>query len=169
MATGWVSIYRDLQDHWLWEDKPFSRGQAWIDLILLADHQSGKVPYRGNVITMERGVVNRSILSLSDRWGWSRHKTRQFLNYLEEDGMIQVFATTNHTTITIVNYDKFQDKDISKGQRKDSEGTTKGQRRDTYNNANNANNDNNNNTRARACAHARDDATDEVHLRRLAR
>lgn len=165
MATGWVSIYRDLQDHWLWDEKPFSRGQAWIDLILLADHQPCKIPYKGDVITTERGTVNRSILSLSERWGWSRCKTRQFLNYLEEDGMIRVFATTNRTTITIVNYDKFQDEDVSNRQRVNNEQTARRQRADTYNNANNANNANKYNTRAPV----RGGAADDDHLRRLAR
>ena len=106
--AGWVSIYRDLQEHWLWEDKPFSKGQAWIDLILLANHQSGRMLYKGELIVTQRGTVNRSISWLARRWGWSRGKTRDFLHLLESDNMIRLEATTNRTTLTLINYGKFQ-------------------------------------------------------------
>ena len=34
---GFVGVHRSLQEHWLWDEKPFSKGQAWIDLIMLAN------------------------------------------------------------------------------------------------------------------------------------
>lgn len=107
--TGWVCVYRDLQNHWLWEEKPFSKGQAWIDLILMADYQANKIPYKGEIITTERGVVNRSISWLAKRWGWGRDKARAFLHTLEDDNMVITNATKHRTTITIVNYGKYQD------------------------------------------------------------
>lgn len=143
MRPGWVPVSRELQDHWMWEDKPFAHGQAWIDLIMLANYEDTKMPYKGEIITCERGTVNLSISYLANRWGWSRHKTRDFLNLLESDGMVTVCATTNRTTITLENYSFYNDVPTTKGQRKDSEGTAKGQRGDTTNN-NNKNNKNNN-------------------------
>lgn len=169
MATGWVSIYRDLQDHWLWEDKPFSRGQAWIDLILLANRQDGKMTYKGEVQQVPAGTVCRSILWLSERWGWSRKKTRSFINMLETDGMVATSITTNQTLITLVNYELFQGDEGRKGQRnrqrKNIEGTAKEQRGNTYNNVNKENNENNIYTRTPLGG----GAMDEEHLRRLAR
>lgn len=106
---GYFKIDRQLFEHWVWNDKPFSKGQAWIDLIGLANYEDGKTPYKGEVITCERGTVNRSISYLAKRWGWSRDKARTFLGLLESDNMIRTKATTHHTTITLVNYDKFQD------------------------------------------------------------
>lgn len=106
---GWIKIDRQLFEHWLWEDKPFSKGQAWIDLIGLANYEDGKTPYKGKVIICRRGTVNRSISFLAKRWGWSRDKTRDFLNLLQSDNMIHVKATTHQTTITLENYGKFQD------------------------------------------------------------
>ena len=38
MAYGWISIHRKIQDNLIWNDKPFNRGAAWIDLLLLANH-----------------------------------------------------------------------------------------------------------------------------------
>lgn len=106
---GYFKVDRQLFEHWVWDDKPFSKGQAWIDLIGLANYEDSKTPYMGKVITCKRGTVYRSITYLADRWGWSRDKTRNFLKLLESDNMIRVKATTNQTTITLINYGKFQD------------------------------------------------------------
>ena len=126
MRPGWVPVSRELQDHWMWEDKPFAHGQAWIDLIMLANYEDTKMPYKGEIIICERGTVNLSISHLANRWGWSRHKTRDFLNLLESDGMVTVCATTNRTTITIENYSFYNDVPTAKGQRGDSERTARG-------------------------------------------
>ena len=101
-------VNRSLLAHWLWQDKPFSKGQAWIDLIALANYADTKVVSRGEVVTCKRGDVNFSILYLSERWGWSRGKTARFLKLLESDSMVKINATTNRTTITIENYERFQ-------------------------------------------------------------
>lgn len=106
---GWIYLHRSLVDHWLWNDKPFSKGQAWVDLLLLANYEDVKIPYKGEVITCERGVVNRSITFLADRWGWDRKTVRTFLHLLESDGMVAINCTTHRTTIIIEKYGFFQD------------------------------------------------------------
>lgn len=128
-TRGWIRVDRSLLDHWIWTEKPFSKGQAWIDLIGLANYEDGEAVYRGKKIICKRGVVNRSIAFLARRWGWSRNKTRLFLRLLESDNMVSVNWTANgtsngtgnrtpkrtgkrtgqETAITIVNYSKFQD------------------------------------------------------------
>jgi len=108
MGNGWIALHRSLLDHWLWKDKPFSNGQAWTDLILLANHKDVKEYGNGTLKTFRKGTVNRSIEYMSNRWGWNRKKTRRFLNALEVDGMVTVNVTTHGTTITIVNYDIYQ-------------------------------------------------------------
>lgn len=142
-AQGWVAICRAIQEHWLWTEKPFSKGQAWIDLIMLANYEDKKMPYKGEVITCERGTVNLSITLLADRWGWSRDKTRKFLRLLESDNMVTVKATTHRTTITIENYALYNDVPATKRRQNDSKPTASRQQADTTNNNNNINNDNN--------------------------
>ena len=107
---GYIYLDRSLCDHWLYSDKPFDKARAWIDLIFLAHHKTHTRMFRGKLKTYKRGDVDRSISSLADRWGWSRQKVRRFLNQLVDDGMVQVNATTNDTTITIVKYGDFQNK-----------------------------------------------------------
>lgn len=136
---GWIKLHRELADNWLWQEKPFSKGQAWVDLLMLANHEDKKMPYKGEVIVCKRGDVNLSIAYLSERWGWSRKKTRSFITVLEKDQMLTAEVTTNRTTLTIDNYDKFQGQGTTKGttkeqrgyQRKNSEGiTTKNDKND---------------------------------------
>lgn len=139
MKKGWVPVERQIQEHWLWKDKPFSQGQAWIDLIMLANYEDKKMPYKGKIITCERGTVSLSISYLANRWGWSRDKTRRFLKLLESDGMVTVKATTHRTTITIENYSIYNDVPTTKQQQTDSKPTASRQQADTTNNINNIN------------------------------
>ena len=106
---GWVKIDRKIIDHWVWDDRPFSKGQAWIDLLLLANFKEKKFIRKNEVVEGKRGCVYESILGLSRRWGWSREKTTRFLKQLESDGMVRINATRQQTTITLVNYGIYQD------------------------------------------------------------
>lgn len=138
---GWISLHRSLQNNFLWDDKPFAMGQAWVDLLMLANREDKKAVSQGKIVEFKRGTVNRSILWLSDRWGWDRKKTRKFLKILEIEKMATTTTSTHGTTITIVNYDVYQDsRDNKKDNKKDNRGTTTGQPLPTNNKDNNINN-----------------------------
>lgn len=111
MVEGWNKIYRSIQEHWLWTCEPFSRGQAWIDLLLMANHKSNKVMINGTLEVVERGQRVTSIRKLADRWGWSTKKVSHFLEQLVKDKMIEYISDSSKTVITIVNYDKYQGKE----------------------------------------------------------
>lgn len=134
MAEGWIKLHRSIQESWIWNDEPFTKGQAWVDLILLANHEDKKVPFKGEIVICKRGTVNRSVMSLAERWKWSRKKVSNFLKILEFDGMVTTKCTTKGTTITLVNYDKFQIRVATEGT---TEGTTKEQRRNINKNEKN--------------------------------
>lgn len=105
--NDFLPLNRKIMKHWLWEDKPFSKGHAWIDLLMLANYTDKKKPKNGEIITCKRGNVNLSMKQLSDRWGWDRRTVKRFLDLLENDNMVSVDSTTHGTTITIVNYEVF--------------------------------------------------------------
>ena len=111
---GWAKIYRSLSDHWLWEDKPFSKGQAWIDLLLLVNHSEKKTMIDGRLETVSVGQTITSTRKLCDRWGWSNTKVRNFLKMLENESMIIVKSDSKKTVINIVNYSVYQDSDNKK-------------------------------------------------------
>lgn len=106
--AGWIKISRDIVNHWLWQDKPFSRGQAWIDLVLLAAWKDRAFYVRGIRVEQHRGDVCVSVREMCERWGWSNGKTIRFLNELETEHQITQQKSNVINTISIVNYDKYQ-------------------------------------------------------------
>jgi len=110
---SFIKIDRQLFDHWLWDEKPYDRARAWIDLIGLANHKDMDFVAGNTLIHGKRGNVYRSKKWLADRWGWSEHKVRLFLRFLQNDKMISVknirMGRVNGTVITIENYGKYQD------------------------------------------------------------
>ena len=109
MAQGWVSIHRQIKQHWLWTtDKPFDKRSAWIDLVLSANHSDNKFVLGTQLVTVQKGEFITSELKLMERWGWGKTKLRNFLKLLEDDGMIVKKATNKQTTLTIVNYCIYQ-------------------------------------------------------------
>lgn len=149
MAYGWISIHRKIQDNIIWNDKPFSRGQAWIDLIMLANHENKKIIFNGSMVEIKRGEKITSLRKLSERWGWSRGKTKKFLNLLKDENMIEFKTDHQKTTYKIVNYNVYQNEDLDKRATEkplnDQQKATEKPLNDTNNNINNYNNVNNNN------------------------
>lgn len=108
--AGWIKLHRDIQEHWLWEDEPFSRGQAFIDLLMEVNHEDKKKLFNGELIEIKRGSKITSLRQLSERWKWSTKKVKKFLEQLEKDEMITFKSDTKKTLITIENYSVYQDR-----------------------------------------------------------
>ncbi|MDM6378920.1 DnaD domain-containing protein [Staphylococcus aureus] len=153
--TGWISIDRSIQNHWLFKEKrTFSKFEAWIYLLMEANHSKAKVPIGNQIVTVERGQRLTSILTLSDLFNWSRFKVKTFLDLLESDGMLEVETTSKYTLITIVNYDFYQSeqgrnqhqndiKPTSKQHQSNINPTSKQHQTNTNNNDNKDNNEKN--------------------------
>lgn len=108
--AGWIKLHRDIQEHWLWEDESFSRGQAFIDLLMEVNHEDKKKLFNGELIEIKRGSKITSLRQLSERWKWSTKKVKKFLEQLEKDEMITFKSDTKKTLITIENYSVYQDR-----------------------------------------------------------
>ena len=107
---GYIKVYRDIQDHWIWQEE-FSMAQAWLDLIMMANHKDRKIPFNGTIKVIKRGQHLTSVRKLSARWGWGINKTERFLKMLESDDMIKKESDTNGTLLTVVNYGVYQSSD----------------------------------------------------------
>ena len=145
-SQGWVSIHRSIYDNWIWNDKEqFDKRSAWIDLLLMVNHEDNKVLIDGKLKIVKRGQRITSLNKLSKRWKWSRKKVTNFLQTLEEDNMIILKKEQGkYTTITIVNYSFYQDDNLQKEQVRNKWGTSEEQLRHINNNDNNDNNNDNN-------------------------
>lgn len=109
MENSWIRLHRKLMDDPLYFAEPFSKMQAWIDLLLLANFADRVTFIRGNRVTIKRGQVAYSREWFSGRWRWSRGKIDRFLDMLERENMIGRQKSAVITCISILNYDAYQD------------------------------------------------------------
>ena len=144
---GWIKLYRNIMDHWTAKDKPYNFFAALCYLFLIANHKDNKILFDGKPLIVKRGSFVTSISKLSEVFGWSTKKTRNFLRNLKVDGTITIESTTRGTTITIVNYDVYQirgqTEELQKEQQENSLGTTKELLGNTNKNEKNDKNDKN--------------------------
>jgi len=125
---GWILLHRKLSNNKLWTCEPFTRGQAWVDLLLLASHTESFFYVRGNKVNVKKGQIAWSEVNISQRWKWSRTKLKKFLNDLEKEQQIIQHKSKIISIITIINYDLYQNKD----RRIDNRKTTEEQQKDIY-------------------------------------
>ena len=137
--SGWVRLHRQIEDNFLYFLEPFTKAQAWIDLFLNANHKSGIINIRGNLIEIKRGQIGWSELTMAKRWQWSKNKVRRFLNLLETKQQTIQQKTHLTTIITILKYEDFQKDEKTKQQTIQQ----KDNRRYTNKNDKNDKNDNN--------------------------
>lgn len=124
---GYVSLHRKICNSKIWAEKPFSKGQAWIDLIMLANREDGYFIKRGIRVQVKRGEVGWSKEKLAERWGWSRGKMYRFLGYLSEQEMVQLTEQKNlsiNVSIRITNYNKYQDIENGRNSKRNSKRNT---------------------------------------------
>ncbi len=107
-----ILIARKLAESDLWLAERFTKGQAWIDLIMLAHQKARRRLKRGILITLYRGQVYHSAEDLAKRWRWSTGKVRRFLDNLTVEELItrdpiEDCPSLGHS-IRIINYDQYE-------------------------------------------------------------
>ena len=145
--TTFFIIDRKLLDSDLWVDEPFTKGQAWVDLIGMANFRDLK-RYKGEQVEIfKRGQVVTSERTLAERWHWSRGKVKRYLELLASDAMCATKQTTRGLVITLENYGFYQDVVKKTDHKTDQSRATReplaGHSRTQKNNVNNVNKGNN--------------------------
>lgn len=108
MATGYIKLYRSSLNDPLYLKEPFTKWQAWCDLILLAYFAPSEFFVRGIRVKAKRGCVYKGVLELAERWKWSRGKVERFISYLVSDKRVSVQKSNVISCISIINYEKYQ-------------------------------------------------------------
>ena len=112
MAKGWIKLYRQSADNSLYHSEPFDKWHAWVDILLMVNHEQKQFISKGQVVNLSPGQTITSDRILAKRWNWSKEKVRRYLRLLIETNMCIVKRTPNGTTITVVNWAKYQN-DVS--------------------------------------------------------
>ncbi|CAD8327772.1 hypothetical protein [uncultured phage] len=141
---GYISLHRKIMQNFLFKEKrPFSKFEAWLFLLMSANHNDSKFLLGNELIEVKKGSFVTSEVKLMDQFLWSKSKLRAFLNLLQSEKMIEKNTDKKKTTLTIVKYSDYQQIETTKRPQKDYKKTTKRPQKDTNNNDNNYNNDNN--------------------------
>lgn len=108
--AGFIKLYRTIQENDLWLSEPFTKSQAWIDLLMLANRKDGLIHIKnGEMITIHRGECAWSMERLAARWKWSRTKVKGYFEYLKKTKMIHQKNIPKTTIINILNYERYQE------------------------------------------------------------
>lgn len=145
--SGWVSIHRKMMEKRSYFSEPFCRNMAWVDMILLANHEKNWFRCRGVKVEVLRGQIGFGLDELAKRWKWSRGKVERFMKELEDDEQIVRQKSNVTTLITIVNYNQYQKGDKANSKADDkangkADGNQTVKQTDVNNNGNKVNNEN---------------------------
>ena len=103
-----ITVPREIFDDGLFVHEPYSRREAFLDLVQKAVHEETVLPVRGGSITLNRGEVFASIRYLATRWGWSKSKVEAVLKEFISMNLVGHKSDTSNSTLSIVNYDLYQ-------------------------------------------------------------
>lgn len=107
-SKGYFLLWRSIEDDPLYFAEPFTKAQAWIDLIGMANYKERSFLLGSEEIHAEIGSVITSELKLMSRWQWSKEKVRSFLKFLERRGSIERRPDRKKTVIILRNYEEYQ-------------------------------------------------------------
>jgi len=137
MSQGWICVHRKLLD-WEWfEDHNTFR--LFVYLMLKANHKDNK--WKGIVI--KRGQHLTSLDALCVGTGLTKSKIRTSLKKLKSTGDIAHETNNQHTVITMINYNLYQDVDTQINKQIANKSQTNDNQIATNNNVNKENNGNN--------------------------
>lgn len=140
---GWISLHRQLTNHYFWKEKRvFSKAEAWIDILLNVNHTDKDVLIKNTIYKVKRGDSINSLDTWASRWNWNKSKVRRFLSLLQQENMIVTKNETQTTRLTVCKYDSYQ----PTGNANETQVKRKRNANDTQttpnNNVNNVNNEN---------------------------
>ena len=109
---GFIKIHRNLLE-WRWYHH-----SAMVHLLIHLLLRANYADKEWGLITIKRGQLVTSRLSLCRETGLSEKVVRNSLQKLVQTGEIEMKATNRHTLITVVNYDDYQGLVNAEGQQK---------------------------------------------------
>ena len=144
--SGWISIYRKIQEHWIWQDEKYLKW--WLTVILNVNHEPKKFPVGNEVLVCNPGQSFRSIEQWTAMFLCSKKTTVKFFEMLKNDDMIhcEIVGKGNRRKhlLTVVNWDEYQKKETEISPSRKPECSVNGNPNVTPNNKdNNENNENN--------------------------
>ena len=107
---GFIKLHRKIQEHWIYQEKrTFSKYEAWLDLIFMANHKDNEFLLGKELISTKRGQLITSKKTLGERWKWSNTKINSFFRLLKNEKMIDYKTDSKKTVVTLDKYSIYHD------------------------------------------------------------
>ena len=141
MSKGWISLHRKILDNpILTRGRAYSRFEAFVYMLLKANHKDNKSVIGNQLIKIKKGSFLTSQKKLMKEFNWGISRLRAFLKLLQDDGMIVVKSNAISTMVTINNYSDLQGMQIGNKSQVNRKQTASKSQPKTNNNDNNDNN-----------------------------
>lgn len=106
---GWIKLYRSVRANWLWENGNERYAKWWLDILMMVNHDPGKILVNGKLQIIGVGERLTSIRKLAIQWGTTPRSVSKFLDLLVEDEMITLKKSrTGGTTVKVLRYADYQ-------------------------------------------------------------
>ena len=100
MAKGYILLHRQIWENEIWQDtEPFNKRDAWIDLLLMANHSDKEMLSGTKTVKIERGQIHTSVQNLAKRWRWNPKRVRRFIGLLCDLEMVQAKGSAKGSTV----------------------------------------------------------------------
>ena len=108
MGKGYIKIYRDIEEHWIFQNDKYLK--AWITIIMTVNHEDKKVLIGQKLFLCKRGQSLKSVQSWAKKFGkgWSIQRVKTLFKLLKNDGMIELEGMQKSTRLTVCNYETYQ-------------------------------------------------------------
>ena len=141
MSKGWISLHRKILDNpILTRGRAYSRFEAFVYMLLKANHKDNKSVIGNQLIKIKKGSFLTSQKKLMKEFNWGISRLRAFLKLLQDDGMIVVKSNAISTMVTINNYSDLQGMQNGNKSQVNRKQTASKSQPKTNNNDNNDNN-----------------------------
>ena len=107
MEDSWIKIYRRLETHWIWNDKP-EYLKIWIGLLLRTKWTPARIRQGTGYLNLQRGELAIGLHEFADYCKVGVGFVRKFLKLAENDGMISVKSNKHGTIVKIIKYNDLQ-------------------------------------------------------------
>lgn len=120
---GWIKIHRQiLENPIICKDSDYLA--VWIYLLLNATHKEIPALFKGEKILLQPGQLITGRKSISEKLKISESKIYRVINEYKSEHQIEQQTSNKNSLITIVNWNKYQQKEQQNEQQKNNKRTT---------------------------------------------
>jgi hypothetical protein len=107
MDDSWIKIYRKLEYHWIWQDKP-EYLKIWVGLLLRTKWTPGRIRQGTGYLDLQRGELAIGLEEFAKYCNVGVGFVRKFLKLAEKDGMILLKSNKHGTIVKVIKYNELQ-------------------------------------------------------------